>query len=88
MAAHVPVISTNAGGLPEVNIDGETGYTAPIGDVETMAAKAISILGNDDTLNRFKQQAYDHAATFDISTIVPQYEKLYESVLLGEVVEQ
>lgn len=86
MAAHVPVISTNAGGLPEVNIDGETGYTAHIGDVETMAKQAISILQDDDTLNRFKQQAYDHAATFDISTIVPQYERLYESVLHGEVV--
>lgn len=88
MAAHVPVISTNAGGLPEVNIDGETGFTAHIGDVETMAAKAISILQDDDTLNRFKQQAYDHAATFDISTVVPQYERLYESVLHGEVVDQ
>ena len=88
MAAHVPVISTNAGGLPEVNIDGETGYTAHIGDVEAMAAKAISILQDDDTLNRFKQQAYEHAASFDISTVVPQYERLYESVLQGEIVEQ
>jgi L-malate glycosyltransferase len=87
MAAHVPVVSTNAGGLPEVNVDGVTGCTANVGDVTRMASQAISILQNDDTLNRFKQQAFDHAATFDIGTVVPQYERLYESVLQGEVVE-
>ena len=80
MAAHVPVISTNAGGLPEINVEGQTGYMGNIGDVETMAAHAISILQNDDILNAFKDRAYAHAQTFDIHHIVPQYERLYERV--------
>ena len=83
MAAHVPVISTNAGGLPEVNIDGQTGYMANIGDVETMAAQAISILQDDDTLKQFRKRAYAHAQTFDIHHVVPQYERLYERLYEG-----
>lgn len=81
MAAGVPVISTNAGGLSEINIDGETGYMADVGDVKTMTEKAISILKNDTTLKSFKGKAAAHAKQFDISRIVPVYEKLYERFL-------
>ena len=77
MAAHVPVISSDAGGLPEVNINGITGFTAKTGDVAAMSACAIELLKDDEKLNLFKQQAFDQAKRFDISNIVPQYEKLY-----------
>ena len=77
MAARVPVISTNAGGLPEINVHGETGYLAPVGFVNEMAEYAISILKDDETLAGFKQRAFAHAQKFDIQHIVPQYEQLY-----------
>lgn len=83
MAAYVPVISTNAGGLPEINIHGKTGFMADVGDVESMSNYALEILKDDETLNLFKEQAYQHACTFDIQNIVPQYEALYEKVLAG-----
>jgi N-acetyl-alpha-D-glucosaminyl L-malate synthase BshA len=81
MAAGVPVISTNAGGLSEINIDGETGYLSNVGDVENMSKQAISILENDATLKKFKENASAHARKFDIHHIVPIYEKLYEKFL-------
>jgi N-acetyl-alpha-D-glucosaminyl L-malate synthase BshA len=81
MAAGVPVISTNAGGLKEVNIDGETGYTAEVGDIKTMSSKALEILKNADVLNQFKERSAAYAKQYDISRIVPQYEKLYERFL-------
>lgn len=77
MAASVPVISTNAGGLPEVNIDGITGYLSDIGDINGMSENAIKILGNEDTLKKFKANSFEQAKKFDISNIVPLYEKLY-----------
>ncbi len=77
MAAHVPVISSNAGGLPEVNIEGVTGFTANVGDIETMSRQAIDLLKDEEKLNLFKQQAFDQASRFDIHNIVPQYEQLY-----------
>ena len=81
MAAGVPVISTNAGGLSEINIDGETGYLADVGDISTMTAKAVSILKDDATLQAFKERAARHARQFDIHRVVPLYEKLYERFL-------
>jgi L-malate glycosyltransferase len=81
MAAHVPVISSNAGGLPEVNVHGETGYMAPVGQVKEMAEYGISLLKDDAVLEGFKQRAYDHACKFDIKNILPKYEALYELVL-------
>jgi N-acetyl-alpha-D-glucosaminyl L-malate synthase BshA len=81
MAAGVPVISTNAGGLKEINIDGETGYMADIGDIGTMSAKALEILRQNETLNGFKKRAASHAKKYDISNIVPIYEALYERFL-------
>ncbi len=77
MAAGVPVISTNAGGLTEINENGKTGYLSDVGDVDTMSKQAISILTNEQTLQQFKQQASKHAALFDIKNIIPKYEQLY-----------
>ena len=81
MAAEVPVISTNAGGLPEVIVEGVTGYMGNVGDVDTMSAKAISILQDDATLENFRKGASAHAKQFDIHNIVPLYEELYEKFL-------
>jgi L-malate glycosyltransferase len=77
MAARMPVISTNAGGLPEINIQGETGFMADVGDVDGMSQYAIEILKDEDKLLQFKQNAYEQACKFDILNIVPVYEKLY-----------
>jgi len=77
MAASMPVVSTNAGGLPEVNIDGKTGYLSNVGDVANMSRQAIEILRDDETLAIFKQNAYEQACKFDIHNIIPVYEKLY-----------
>lgn len=86
MAAHVPVISSNAGGLPEVNIDGVTGFTAHVGDIETMSRQAIDLLLNEEMLAQFKEQAFAQASRFDIQNIVPQYEELYSRFCeMGEV---
>ncbi len=84
MAAGVPVISTNAGGLPEIMVPGVTGYMGDVGDIDTMSEQALSILSNDERLNEFKQAAFRHAQSFDIINIVPLYEKLYEEVVAGE----
>lgn len=86
MAAGVPVVSTNAGGLGEIMMDGETGYMGNVGDVETMSQQAISILKDDNRLQQFKMAAAKHAHKFDISHIIPLYEKLYDDVLSKELV--
>lgn len=80
MACGVPVISSNAGGLPEINVHGKTGFLAEVGDVDAMARHAIHILGDDERLQLFKDNALEHAAGFSIERIVPLYEALYESV--------
>jgi N-acetyl-alpha-D-glucosaminyl L-malate synthase BshA len=77
MAARVIVISTNAGGLPEINKHGETGFMADVGDVNAMSNFAINILSNEEKLQQMKEAAYQHACTFDIHQIIPLYEKLY-----------
>jgi N-acetyl-alpha-D-glucosaminyl L-malate synthase BshA len=82
MAAGIPVVSTNAGGLPEIAIQGETGFLDNVGDIEGMSEHAILILEDDATLKRFKAQAAAHAKKFDIHTIVPQYEALYNHFLV------
>ena len=86
MASRVPVVSTNAGGLPEINIPGETGYMSNVGDVASMSRQALDILSNDATLEKFKQAAALQAQTFDIHHIIPLYEKLYDEVLSKELV--
>jgi N-acetyl-alpha-D-glucosaminyl L-malate synthase BshA len=84
MAAGVPVISTNAGGLPEIAVQGETGYLDNVGDIHGMSEHAIQILGDEATLKRFKANALAHAKNFDIHRIVPQYEALYNHFLTLE----
>lgn len=81
MACKVPVISTNAGGLPELNINGFTGYMDNVGDVDAMADHAISVLENDATLTSFKQNALNRAKEFDLSLILPVYEDYYKEVM-------
>lgn len=81
MACEVPVISSDAGGIPEVNIDGVTGYILPIGDVEGMASKALKLLKDDQLLLQFKKQALHQAQQFDIKNILPLYEKYYEQII-------
>ena len=81
MAAGVPVVSSNAGGLSEVNEEGVSGYLCPIGDVQTMAEKAIYILSNKDRLAQFKQNARKVAARFDEEKIIPMYEALYYNAI-------
>ncbi|MBC7902293.1 MAG: N-acetyl-alpha-D-glucosaminyl L-malate synthase BshA [Gemmatimonadaceae bacterium] len=77
MAAGVPVVSTNAGGLPEINIHGVTGYLSNVGDVEEMGNYALKILSDTEELNKYKAAAKQQAQIFDISRIIPIYEKLY-----------
>lgn len=81
MVNRVPVISSNAGGIPEVNVDGVTGYLSNVGNIADMAQNAIRILENDDTLAAFKKNARKEAAKFDIQNIVPLYEELYTKAL-------
>ena len=83
MACQVPVVSSNTGGLPELNVNGLSGFTANVGDVEDMTAKALHIL-QDENLQKFKDGAWEVAQRFDIAAILPQYEAYYERVL-GEV---
>ena len=77
MAAKTPVISTNTGGIPEVNKNGISGYLSAVGDVESMADNTLKIIENDTTLATFKEGAYNQAKIFDIHTVLPQYEALY-----------
>ena len=80
MASKVAVISTNSGGLSEVNIDGETGYLSDVGDVKKMANDTIALLKDTEKLNQFKNNALAHAKTFDLPNILPQYEAVYQEL--------
>jgi len=81
MSAGVPVISSNTGGIPEVNIHGFSGYLSEVGDVADMAKNAVSLLKDEEQLQLFKEQAFGRAKKFDILNILPAYEKLYQKVL-------
>jgi L-malate glycosyltransferase len=80
MACEVPVVSSNTGGIPELNIQGVTGFLSPVGDVEDMTRKALFILDKDN-LPRFKQNALQRAKEFDITRILPLYESYYQKIL-------
>lgn len=80
MACEVPVISSNAGGIPEVNIHGETGFLSNVGDVTDMAKNALTILKDESTLQLFKQNALRKAKEFDLQVILQQYETVYERI--------
>ena len=81
MAAKVPVISTNIGGIPEVNIDGVTGFFSDVGDVKGMITKSLKILQNPELKKELSVNAFNRAKEFDISAIVPMYEDLYQEVI-------
>lgn len=81
MANEVPVISSNAGGLSEVNKHGVTGFLSEIGDVTSMAENALNLLLDDDKLKQFKKQAKEQAQLFDIDVVVKQYEAIYQKAL-------
>ena len=81
MACGIPVISSNAGGLPEVNIHGESGYLSAVGDTDEMAKNAIKILVNSDTHQLFKRKAKENAQRFETKLIVPIYEEIYKKSL-------
>jgi N-acetyl-alpha-D-glucosaminyl L-malate synthase BshA len=81
MAAEVPVISSDAGGLPEININGFSGYLCPVGNVDEMSARAIEILGDETIHNAFRKNALSQALKFGIGNIIPQYESLYKRVI-------
>lgn len=81
MALGVPVISSNSGGLPEVNFDGFSGYLSDVGNVEEMAENALKILKDDAVLKQFKANALEVARKFDIKNILPKYEALYQKAV-------
>lgn len=81
MACSVPVISSNSGGLPEVNFEGISGYLSDVGNTDEMAINALKILKDDSTLAKFKANAFQVAQQFDIKNILPLYESLYEKAI-------
>ena len=81
MASGVPVISTNSGGLPEVNVQGISGYLSNVGDIKDMSKNAIHILSDKERLQEFKANARKEAQKFDLHQIVPQYEAIYEETM-------
>lgn len=81
MACKVPVISSNTGGLPELNIDGVTGFMNNVGDIEGMAKHAVYILEDENRLNQFKENALKRSQEFDLDIILPMYENFYIEVI-------
>jgi L-malate glycosyltransferase len=80
MACEVPVISSNAGGIPELNVQGVTGFLSNIGDVEDMTRNALFVLDKNN-LPRFKESALKRAKEFDITNILPLYENYYQKIM-------
>ena len=85
MACEVPVISSNAGGLPELNVNGKTGFTCEPGDIDKMTEKAIYILEKKERHQQFKSNALARANDFATSKVVPLYEKFYETTLAASI---
>ena len=81
MIHKVPVISTNVGGLPELNKDSYSGFLFDIGEINKMAKKSIEILSNDELLKKLKNQAFENAKRFDIKKIIKQYESVYKKAI-------
>ena len=81
MAVGVPVVSSNTGGIPEVNLHNYSGFLSDVGDIEQMAEFAIDLLSDTDKLNLFKEQAKKRAEVFSLDAILPLYEKLYHEVM-------
>ena len=81
MACEVPVISSDVGGLPEMNQDGFSGFVCPVGHTDQMVKKTLELLKDNEKLTQFKSQALDRAKNFDISEVLPLYEKLYKKAV-------
>ena len=81
MALKVPVISTNTGGLKELNINGNSGYTSDIGDIDSMASNAIKILSDKSLKKKYRSQAFENAKKYDIKKIIPLYENIYNEAI-------
>lgn len=81
MACQVPVISSNTGGIPEININGKTGFTSKVGDIDDMAQNTLKILSDENTLQTFRDHAYEQAQRFDIHNILPLYEEYYQKII-------
>lgn len=81
MACRVPVVSSNVGGLPELNVEGVTGFLCDVGDVDAMAEKSLYVLEDCDRLEAFKEAALKHAEKFKLANIMPQYEQYYQEIL-------
>ena len=81
MASGTPVVSSNSGGLPEINVDSETGFMADVADIETMSEKTISLLSDEQMLSSFKENSYKHAKSYDLPKILPLYEALYSKLI-------
>ena len=84
MACGVPVISSNTGGIPEVNIHGETGFLSNVGDTDDMAKNALEILTNDDLFIEMRNNAFERAKVCCIEKVLPMYEEIYESLVSTE----
>jgi N-acetyl-alpha-D-glucosaminyl L-malate synthase BshA len=87
LASGVPVISSNTGGLPEVNEHGVSGFLSNVGDVDDMAKNALEILKSDENLALFKRQAYEHSLKFSLQEVLPKYEAIYERLVNKVVVD-
>ncbi len=87
MACEVPVVSSNGGGLPEVNIHGVTGFLSEVGDVDEMAQYAIQLLSDDAMLQQFRINALAQAKRFDLDNILPDYEAFYQEVLEKSIIK-
>ncbi len=84
MAMKVPVISTNSGGLPEVNLEGKTGFLSNVGDIQDMSKNSLKLLKDPDLLEQFRQNAFSQAMKFDIEKVLPLYEKIYNQLMIRE----
>ena len=81
MAAKTPIVSTDVGGLPEINKQGVTGFLSQVGDIKDMASNTISILKDENTLNIFKNNAFEYSKKFDIKNILPLYSQVYQKAI-------
>lgn len=81
MACQLPVISSNTGGIPEINIQGKTGFLSEVGNIEEMAKNTVTLLSDEKLLKQFSERAYQQAQKFDIDKIMPLYEAYYEKIL-------
>jgi N-acetyl-alpha-D-glucosaminyl L-malate synthase BshA len=85
MAVKIPVISSDTGGIPELNIHGKTGYMSKVGDYEDMAKNTIALLSDEKKFQQFRENAFEQAKKFDIDAILPMYEKLYKDVIAAGI---